>query len=92
MLSVFSFMSVPFPFGVVVVRDNHSTGAGTGTHTTLAGRGLPDVCYLLRSAPALCWPGIFLPFDLITAGTDVQKDRVETTVVAWVGCAHGRWS
>lgn len=60
MPSVFSFMSVPFPFGVVVVRDNHSTGAGTGTNPTLAGRGLPLVCHLLRTAPALYWPGIFL--------------------------------
>lgn len=61
MLSVLNFMSVPFPFGVGVVMNTNSNGSGTGTYTTLAGRGLPDVCYLLpRSAPALCWPGIFL--------------------------------
>lgn len=58
--SVFRFMSVHF--GDWLGETSNSTGAGTGTNTTVAGRGLPLVCHLLRSAPALYWPGIFLVF------------------------------
>lgn len=52
--------------GAVVARWVHTpevagSNPALATITTPAGRGLPEVCHLLlRTPPALFWPGIFL--------------------------------